>query len=61
MYKRFGRVYGPPRLASAEVLAGLGEVLRHVYRVDAPQMHPTLRMVAAKIGDGPVVVTLRAP
>jgi hypothetical protein len=61
MYKRFGRVYGPPPLTSAELLAGLGEVLRHVYRVDAPQMHATSRMVAARIGDGPVVVKLRAP
>jgi len=61
MHKRFGRVYGPPRLTSIELLAGLGEVLRHVYRVDAPQMHPTLRMVAARIGDGVVTVKLRSP
>jgi GNAT superfamily N-acetyltransferase len=63
MYRQFGRVYGPPRLTSDELLAGLAEVLRHVYRIAEPQAHPTLRAVAARIGNGlvPVIVELRAP
>ncbi|MET1083166.1 MAG: hypothetical protein ABWY12_09000, partial [Burkholderiales bacterium] len=56
MYKRFGRVYGPPRLTSGELLAGLAEVMRHVYRVAEPLTHSTLRAVAARIGGGPVPV-----
>ena len=56
MYRRFGRVYGPPRLTVGELLDGLAEVLRHVYRVAEPHAHPTLRAVAARIGGSMVPV-----
>jgi hypothetical protein len=59
MYKRFGRVYGPPVLTAGELLAGLFEVLRYVYRIDEPNSHPTLRAVARRIGEGPVPVAGR--
>jgi hypothetical protein len=56
MYRQFGRVYGPPRLTASELLDGLAEVLRYVYRVAEPHAHPTLRAVAARIGSGMVPV-----
>jgi hypothetical protein len=36
MYKPLGRVYASPVLSGEELLAGLAQVLRYVYRVDGP-------------------------
>lgn len=52
MYKPLGRVYTPPALSAGELLAGLAEVLRYVYRVDEPQTHATYRSVAAQVDRG---------
>jgi len=53
MYKPLGRVYASPVLSGEELLAGLAQVLRYVYRVDDPQAHATYRSVAAQV-DGRV-------
>ncbi len=54
MYKRLGRVYEPPELAGSELLNGLAEIFRYVYRIKDPAAHPTWRAVAARVGAGTV-------
>jgi hypothetical protein len=46
MYRPLGRGYGAPTLGSDNLLQGLEEVLRWVYRVDQPREHPTWMAVA---------------
>jgi GNAT superfamily N-acetyltransferase len=52
MYKPLGRVYAQPVLSAGDLLTGLAEVLRYVYRIDEPQTHATYRAVAAQVDRG---------
>ncbi|OLD39883.1 MAG: hypothetical protein AUI57_01555 [Candidatus Rokubacteria bacterium 13_1_40CM_2_68_8] len=58
LYKPFGRVYAPPALSGAALLASLRRIHRVVYAIDRPEGEAVYRDLAREI-DGRAVVPLR--
>jgi len=58
LYKPFGRVYAPPTLSGAALLASLRRIQRVVYAIDRPEGEAVYRDLAREI-DGRAVVPLR--
>ncbi|WP_019925070.1 GNAT family N-acetyltransferase [Nocardia sp. BMG111209] len=60
LFKAPGRVYAPPALTTADLLADIEDVLTSVYAVADPRTHPTLRRLRDALPDSPeALVPLR--
>jgi len=49
LYKPFGRVYEPPCLSAADLLATLRDVYRSIYEIQQPDQEPTFQSLARSL------------